>query len=510
MKKRTIEIMDTTLRDGEQTHNVAFTPQEKLHISKILLEKLNVDRVEIASARTSQGEAEGVKKVISWAKKSFIRRNILDHIEILGFVDGKKSVNWIKNCGAKVINLLIKGSLNHLKNQLKKTSKEHFSDIKKTLCYAYSEKLSANVYLEDWSNGYQKSKDYVIETIRFLIGLGVKRIMLPDTLGILYPRQVFDYIQEIKEMFPKQHIDFHPHNDYGLGTANVLEAVRAGVNGVHTTVNCLGERTGNASLAQVSTGIHDHLKLKTNIQENQLFHVSRIIETFSGKRLSANEPIVGEDVFTQTAGIHADGDQKGGLYHNSLAPSRFGRKRSYALGKLAGRASLEQNLKELGIEMNEENLKKVLKRVVELGDQKKIVTAQDIPFIIADVLKLPEQRKLEINNVVITSGKEISPICSIVIKYKDKETNISASGDGGYDAFMNAVVNWSKKMNISLPELVDYEVRIPPGGKTSALVECKIIWKKKSNSELFTTRGVDSDQVMASVYATEKMLNLVL
>ena len=510
MKKRIVEIMDTTLRDGEQTHNVAFTPQEKLHISKILLEKLNVDRIEVASARTSRGEGKGVRKIISWAKESSFRKNLLDFIEILGFVDEKKSVDWIKDCEAKVINLLIKGSLNHLENQLKKTPRQHYSDIKKTIQYAYSQKLSVNVYLEDWSNGYQESKEYVLETLQLLQTLGVNRVMLPDTLGILYPGQVFEYIQALKQNFPKQHIDFHPHNDYGLGTANVLEAVRAGVNGVHTTINCLGERTGNASLAQVAAGIHDHLKQKTNIKESQLFYVSRMIETFSGKRLAANEPIVGEDVFTQTAGIHADGDKKGGLYHGSLAPARFGRRRSYALGKLAGKASLEQNLKELGIEMSEENLKKVLKKIVELGDQKKIVTVQDVPFIIADVLKLPEHRKVEINNIVITSGKKISPVCSMSIKYKDREANVSALGDGGYDAFMNAVSQWSREMRIHLPELIDYEVRIPPGGKTSALVECKIIWQKKNNSGLLTTRGVDSDQVMASVYATEKMLNLVL
>ena len=473
MKNRFVEIMDTTLRDGEQTNNVAFTPQEKLNIAKILIGKLNVDRIEIASARTSQGEKEGVRKIVYWAKKGSLRKNILNSIEILGFVDHTKSVDWIKNCGGKVINLLIKGSIQHLKNQLKKTPQQHYSDIQQTLQYAFKQKFLVNVYLEDWSNGYQNSKQYVTETIEFLNHLGVKRIMLPDTLGILYPKQAFDYIHEIKKNFPDQHIDFHPHNDYGLGTANVLEAIRAGANGIHTTINCLGERTGNASLAQVTAGIHDHLKLKTNIQEKQLFHVSRMIETFSGKRLSANEPIVGEDVFTQTAGIHADGDKKGGLYQSVLAPSRFGRERLYALGKLAGKASLEQNLKHLGIEMSEENLKKVLKRIVQLGDQKKIVTVHDIPFIIADVLKLPEQKKLEIYNLVVTSGKDISPVCSMTIKYQKQDVNLFASGDGGYDAFMNAISEWSKKMKIVLPELIDYEVRIPPGGKTSALVECK-------------------------------------
>ena len=505
---RKIEIMDTTLRDGEQTHNVSFSPSEKLHISKILLEKLKVDRIEVASAKTSLGEQQSLKNITDWAQKSTLK-SALHKIEVLGFVDQYKSVDWIKKGGGCVLNLLIKGSLNHLKNQLGKTPHEHYHEIKEVIQYAHSHNFTVNVYLEDFSNGYKNSKEYVLQTIQFLQSLKVSRIMLPDTLGILYPKNVYECIHQITSEFSQQHFDFHPHNDYGLGTANVLEAVRAGVNGVHTTINCLGERTGNASLAQVTAGIRDHLLCATGIQESQLYSTSRIIETFSGKRLAANEPIVGEDVFTQTAGIHADGDKKGGLYKSALAPSRFGRKHSYALGKLAGKASLEHNLTELGIEMSETNVKKVLKRIVELGDQKKIVTAEDLPFIIADVLELSDNSKIQIHNLVITSGKNLVPICSMVIHYEAKDYQTTGSGDGGYDAFMNALKKWSIQVQKDIPELIDYEVRIPPGGKTSALVECRITWKK-NNKQVIITRGVDSDQILAAVYATEKMLNIIL
>ncbi len=505
---RKIEIMDTTLRDGEQTHNVSFSPSEKLHISKILLEKLRVDRIEVASARTSLGEQQSLKNITEWAKKSTLE-SALQKIEVLGFVDQNRSVDWIKEGGGYVLNLLIKGSLNHLSNQLGKAPSEHYHEIEEVIQYAHSHNFIINTYLEDFSNGYRDSKEYVFQTIHFLHSLNVSRIMLPDTLGVFYPKNVYECIHQIKSKFPQQHFDFHPHNDYGLGTANVLEAVRAGVDGVHTTINCLGERTGNASLAQVTAGIRDHLFFETGIQESQLYSTSRIIETFSGKRLSANEPIVGADVFTQTAGIHADGDKKGDLYKSILAPSRFGRKHSYALGKLAGKASLENNLKELGIEMNEGNLKKVLERIVELGDQKKIVTAEDLPFIIADVLKLPDNSKIQIHNLVITSGKNLSPVCSMVIHYEKKDYQTTGNGDGGYDAFMNALKEWSVQVKKEIPELIDYEVRIPPGGKTSALVECQITWKK-NNEKVIITRGVDSDQVLAAVYATEKMLNVIL
>ena len=219
--KNHIEIMDTTLRDGEQTHNVSFTAQEKLHISRLLIEKLNLNRIEVASARTSKGEQKSLANIIEWVAESNIK-NALERIEVLGFIDEKKSVNWIHESGGKVLNLLIKGSLNHLKNQLGKEPNEHYDDIQQVLEYADSLNILVNVYLEDWSNGYKNSRDYVMKTISFLTSQNVKRIMLPDTLGILYPKDVFNYISEIKEEFSDQHFDFHPHNDYGLGTANVL------------------------------------------------------------------------------------------------------------------------------------------------------------------------------------------------------------------------------------------------------------------------------------------------
>lgn len=506
-KKKFIELMDTTLRDGEQTHNVSFTPAEKLHIARILLEKVRVSRIEIASARVSQGELEAVKNITDWARST--DKSYIDRIEVLGFVDGGKSVEWISEAGGGNLNLLTKGSLKHLQGQLNKTPAQHFKEISKVVDKAGAAGVGVNVYLEDWSNGYRDSRDYVYEMIEFLNTTAVKRIMLPDTLGVLYPGEVHSALADLSEKFPETHFDFHPHNDYGLGTINVLEAIRGGAKGVHVTVNCLGERTGNASLAEVVANIHDHLKLKTEINEKSLFMLSRVVETFSGKRLAANAPIVGEDVFTQTAGIHADGDKKGGLYENPLLPRRFGRKRSYALGKLAGRASLEQNLKDLGIELSEENRNRVLKRIIELGDQKKTVTPEDIPFIVADVLKIPEEHHFKINDLVITTGKNLMPVCSIWLEYAGKEYRTTGSGDGGFDAFMNALKLWTEKLRLQMPSLLDYEVRIPPGGRTSALVECKITWDTGADESL-TTRGVHSDQTLAAVQATQKMLNSVL
>ena len=330
MKKRTIEIMDTTLRDGEQTSGMSFSVSEKLTISKLLIEELKIDRIEVASARVSKGEFQAVKNITSWGKSN----GYLNRIEILTFLDNGISLDWLLKSGAKVQNLLTKGSLNHLTHQIKKTPKEHFKEINESIHLADKEGITTNVYLEDWSNGMRNSKEYVYDYLDFLTEQPIKRILLPDTLGVLSPNETFIFLSEIIKKYPKTHFDFHAHNDYDLSVSNVIESLKAGCHGLHLTVNGMGERAGNAPMASVAAVIRDFVpNIKINLKEESLYKVSKLVSTFTGFRIPANKPIVGENVFTQTAGVHADGDSKKNLYHNDLLPERFGRKRKYALGK---------------------------------------------------------------------------------------------------------------------------------------------------------------------------------
>ncbi|NBA86412.1 2-isopropylmalate synthase [Emticicia sp. CRIBPO] len=505
MTIRNIEIMDTTLRDGEQTSGVSFSASEKLTIAQLLLQEVKVDRIEVASARVSEGEFQAVEKITAWAAEN----GYLDKVEVLTFVDGLSSVDWMIKTGAKVMNLLTKGSINHLTHQLRKTPAEHFEDIRKVIELAVSKDILVNVYLEDWSNGMRNSKEYVFQILEFLSTQPVKRIMLPDTLGVLTPSESYLFVKEIVDKYPDHHFDFHAHNDYDLSIANVMEALRAGAHGLHLTVNGMGERAGNAPLASTIAVINDfHPEIITSVNEHSLYTVSKIVETFSGLRIPGNKPIVGENVFTQTAGIHADGDKKNNLYFSKLMPERFARLRSYALGKTSGKANIENNLRDLGITLSDEDLKKVTQRIIELGDRKEAVTQDDLPYIISDVLDSSRiQENVKIINYVLTHSKNLKPSATLQISFGDEVFEESAQGDGQYDAFMNALKKIYVKKKIELPMLTDYAVRIPPGGKTDALCETIITWKIK-NKDL-KTRGLDSDQTVSAIIATQKMLNLI-
>lgn len=497
--------MDTTLRDGEQTSGVSFAAHEKLNIAQVLLNDLGVNRVEIASARVSDGEFEAVKRVAAWAE----RTGNLHKLEVLGFVDGDASLNWIESAGCRVVNLLCKGSYKHVTEQLRKLPEQHIADIRSVVSLATEKGIEVNVYLEDWSNGIKNSPDYVFQLIDALKDLPIRRFMLPDTLGILNPGNTYEFCKQMLDRYPGLHFDFHAHNDYDLAVANVYSAVRAGVHGVHTTINGLGERAGNAPLSSVIAVIKDHLNGQTSVREEKINAASRLVETYSGIHIAPNRPIIGEYVFTQCAGVHADGDSKNNLYCNDLIPERFGRVREYALGKTSGKANIRMNLESLGIDVDDESMRKITERIIELGDKKEMVTTEDLPYIISDVLHhdtMTDQR-IRILNYSLSLAQGLRPVATIKIEIDGEAYQESACGDGQYDAFVRALRKIYSDLGRPFPMLTNYSVSIPPGGRTDAFVQTIISWNYAGVD--FKTRGLDADQTEAAIKATLKMLNKI-
>lgn len=500
-----IELLDTTLRDGEQTSGVSFVPHEKLMIARLLLEELKVDRIEVASARVSEGEFNAVKMICDWAA----RRNLLQKVEVLGFVDGRASLDWIQEAGCRVVNLLCKGSLKHCVEQLKKEPEQHIEDILEVVRFADEMDIEVNIYLEDWSNGMRNSPDYVFQMMEVLKETSIKRFMLPDTLGILNPLEVVDFMRKMIKRYPDKHFDFHAHNDYDLAVSNALAAVLSGVKGIHTTINGLGERAGNAPLSSVQAILKDQFNAITNIDESRLNDVSRVVESYSGIMIPANKPIVGENVFTQVAGVHADGDNKNNLYCNDLLPERFGRVREYALGKTSGKANIRKNLEELGLELDEESMRRVTEHIIELGDKKELVTKEDLPYIVSDVLKQAGiGNKVKLKSYFVTLAHGLRPMATLSIEIDGKLYEESSSGDGQYDAFVRALRKIYKvTLGRKFPMLINYAVTIPPGGRTDAFVQTVITWSYED--KVFRTRGLDADQTEAAIKATIKMLNII-
>ncbi len=505
METSFVEILDSTLRDGEQTNGVSFLPHEKLMIARMLLHDLNVDRIEAGSARVSDGEKDAISMICRYAQQ--IDR--LERVEVLGFVDGHQSIDWIADCGCRVVNLLAKGSLKHCRQQLGKSPDEHIADIRRSVAYAKERGMAVNLYLEDWSNGMKDSPQYVYQLMDALVDSGIRRFMLPDTLGIMNPLQVIDYMRKMVKRYPDTHFDFHAHNDYDLAVSNSLAAVYSGAQGLHVTVNGLGERCGNAPLSSVQVILKDQFRARTSIVEDKLNAISRMVESYSGIAVAPNQPIIGDNVFTQVAGVHADGDKKDRLYQNDLVPERFGRRREYALGKTSGRANIAKNLEELGLELTPEQQRRVTERITELGDKKEIVTQEDLPYIVSDVLKhdTPDD-KVKLVSYVVSTAYGLKPGANIKVEINGQQYEAAGTGDGQYDAFVKALrYIYRKYLDRTFPTLANYAVTIPPGGRTDALVQTVITWD--DNGRLLRTRGLDADQTEAAIKATFKMLNII-
>lgn len=492
-----IEVMDTTLRDGEQTPGVNYTPEEKLVIAEALL-RSGVDAVEVASVGISKGEAEAVRRIMEWADT----HGAAQQIEILGFVDNTRSVDWIVANGGHVLNLLTKGSEHHCRVQIKKTVEGHLQDIEKTVHYAVGKGLSVNVYLEDWSQGIQNSEPYVMTLTKGLSSLPIERIMLCDTLGVLTPEQAGSYVRCMTERFDLR-FDFHGHNDYGLAVSNSIAAIRSGATRVHVTTNGLGERAGNTTLATLVIAARDLYGFQSNVKEVSLAMLSDLVAGISGVDYAANSPVIGYMSSIQGCGVHADGDNKGGLYQNRLDPARFGRKRTYDLGKTAGMASIEQNCKQLGIEITPEQQRSLLAKVKELGDQKVTVTQADIILLLQEIINTKESAEtgVRLTDYQFTLRKGAQPEATIHLCVGNQQLTASGVGDGQFDAFMNAL----RSIRPDIPELVNYHIGISRKGTSGALTEVTISWSKNGN--LFTTRAVNPDQLVAAMNATIRMLN---
>lgn len=497
--------MDSTLRDGEQTNGVSFLPHEKLMIARYLLAEVGVDRIEVASARVSEGEKGAVGMICKYAKE----HDMLDRVEVLGFVDGNKSVDWIDECGCRTINVLAKGSLRHCTYQLKKTPEQHISDVREVIDYAHSKGMNVNLYLEDWSQGMRDSREYVWQMIDGLSDKSILRFLLPDTLGILNPDNTYAYVKAMTDRYPGVKFEFHAHNDYDMAVGNSFMAVEAGASGLHVTVNGLGERCGNAPLSSIHVMLKDQMQVADHIDETTLMEISNIVAGYSGIGYSQNTPVIGENVFTQVAGVHADGDNKAHLYSNALVPERFGRHREFALGKNSGKANIIRNLADLGLELTKEQTQAVTRRITELGDRKQLVTQDDLPYIVSDVLKhsSPKQR-VKLVSYMVSTSYGLKPIASLKIQINGKEYEADSTGDGQYDAFVKALRKvYKEKLDRTFPLLQNYAVTIPPGGRTDALVQTVITWN--DGEKQWRTRGLDADQTEAAIQATIKMLNMI-
>ncbi|RLI93259.1 MAG: 2-isopropylmalate synthase [Candidatus Altiarchaeales archaeon] len=485
-----IKILDTTLRDGEQTPGVSFTPDEKLRIAKAL-DDLGVDVIEAGSAITSEGEREGIKMIADEG----LRAEISSYARILrGDIDAAIS------CDVNSIFLVAPTSDLHIKYKLGITRDELVKKTLNAIQYCKDHGLVVDLCTEDGSRTDVRFLSKILESAT---QYGVDRFTIADTVGIMLPERIHEMFSKLARE-SKVPLGVHCHDDLGLATANTIAAVRAGASIVDVTVNGLGERAGNASLEEVVMALKLGYNYDMGIKTEKITSVSDLVEKSCGIPVAPNKAIVGDNAFTHEAGIHVDGILKKPETYEAIKPESVGARRRFVLGKHVGTKAILKMLSDLKISVSDEQLRDILNQVKYMGDKGKKVTNVDLEAIAHSVLGIEVEKAIEVKELVAVAGNKFTPTASVKIKINGREITESATGTGPVDAAMNAIRRATKEVPF---ELVEYHVDSISGG-TDAVVEVMV--KLRSRDRIITARGAGSDIVLASVDALVNGINLIM
>jgi 2-isopropylmalate synthase len=336
---------------------------------------------------------------------------------------------------------------------------------------------------------------------------GMDSLNVPDTVGCMIPKTTYELFKELKT-FIKVPISTHCHNDFGLAVANSLAAVEAGADQVHTAVNGLGERAGNAALEEVVTTLHVVYGYKTNINTRLLYSTSRMVSSLTGVSVQVNKAIVGENAFAHESGIHTRGVTEQPLTFEPISPELVGRTRKLVAGKLAGTRGIQAELNEIGIHPTEDQLKQIVQRVKELGDKGKMVTDADLIALTSAVMGevLGEEKIVDLCDMAVVTGIKVIPTASVRLTLDGKEYVAAETGVGPVDAVLKAIQKLTS--NLEKIRLSEYRLEAITGG-SNAVAEV-IIKVEDEKGNIVSARAAHEDIVMASVEAMINGINKCL
>ncbi|ADC47264.1 citramalate synthase CimA [Methanobrevibacter ruminantium M1] len=492
-----IEVLDTTLRDGEQTPGISLNTIKKLRIAT-KLDEIGVNSIEAGSAITSEGEREAIKAITSQGLNA----------EIVSFSRTLiKDVDYCLECDVDAVNIVVPTSDLHLQYKLKKTQDEMLEDAVKVTEYAKDHGVKVELAAEDST---RTDIQYLRKIFKATIDAGADRICPCDTLGILTPLKSFNFYKQFTDLGVP--VSAHCHNDFGLAVANTLSAIDGGASRFHATINGLGERAGNAALEEVVVSLYtlykdesNERKYETDIKIDQIYSTSKLVSRLSNAYLAPNKPIVGENAFAHESGIHADGVIKNSATYEPIMPELVGHRRKFVIGKHVGTKGLNNRLEELGLEVNKKQLNDIFYKVKDLGDKGKTVTDTDLEAIAEHVLNIEQEKKINLDELTIVSGNKIRPTASIKLNIENEEVIEADVGIGPVDAAINAVNKGIK--SFADIQLEEYHVDAVTGG-TDALIE--VIIKLSSGDKIISARATEPDIINASVEAYIDGVNRLL
>ena len=502
MDPNRVIIFDTTLRDGEQSPGATLNLAEKLEIAR-QLSRLGVDVIEAGFAIASPGDFDAVSRIAQEVGQldngptiaSLARCNKKDIDAAWG------AVQWSKR---QRIHTFLATSDIHLQYKLKISRNDCIEQIGEYVQYARS--LCGDVEFSPEDAG-RSDPEFLWQVLNVAVQAGATTLNIPDTVGYVTPNEYFDMIDGILKNVPGIHekgvvISTHCHNDLGLATANTLAGLRAGARQVEVTINGIGERAGNTALEEVVMALHTrkpfYAPIYTSIDTTQLVRTSKMVSSMTSMAVQPNKAIVGVNAFAHEAGIHQDGMLKNPLTYEIMRPESVGwNNTNLVLGKHSGRAALADRLKQMGYDLNRQELDKIFDKFKALCDKKKVVSDPDLEALLTDQFETLETDAWKLEECHVTTGTGNTPVASVTLSDEQGEKHQDAALGNGP---VNAVCNCINRLTGVDAKLVEFHVHaVTEGIDAIANVTIRIEMTNTSGKRaIFSGRSADTDTLVSS------------
>jgi len=500
MSRGKLIIFDTTMRDGEQSPGASMTKDEKLRIARAL-ERMRVDVIEAGFPASSNGDFEAVRAIANVVKDSTVaglcRANDRDI---------QRGIDALKGAKSWRVHTFIATSALHMEKKLRMTPEQVFEQAKLSVRYAKNACPDVEFSPED---GSRSDPDFLCRVLEAVIKEGATTINIPDTVGYAVPEQFGEMIRSLRERVPnsdKAVWSVHCHNDLGMAVANSLAAVMiGGARQIECTINGLGERAGNTSLEEVVMALRtrkDFFDLETRIDATQIVPTSRLVSQITGFVVQPNKAVVGANAFAHASGIHQDGVLKARQTYEIMTAEDVGwSTNKIVLGKLSGRTAFRQRMKELGIELdNEDAYNKAFQRFKDLADKKAEIFDEDLLALVAQEAGISKDEHWRLVTMSQASGMGEKPHAKIVMAEAGNEKRSEAQGDGPVDATFKAIESLAK----SGAELLLYSVNAVTQGTES---QGEVTVRLSKGGRIVNGVGADTDIIVASAKAYISALN---
>ena len=493
-------IFDTTMRDGEQSPGASMTREEKLRIAR-QLERMRVDVIEAGFPASSNGDFEAVRAIANVVRDSTVAGLCRANDK-----DIQRGIDALKGAKSWRIHTFIATSALHMEKKLRMTPEQVLEQARLAVRYAKNACPDVEFSPEDAS---RSDPDFLCRVLEAVIREGATTINIPDTVGYAVPEQFGDLILKLRGKVPnsdKAIWSVHCHNDLGMAVANSLAAVRiGGARQIECTINGLGERAGNTSLEEVVMAVRtrkDFFNLETAIDATQIVPASRLVSQITGFVVQPNKAVVGANAFAHASGIHQDGVIKARETYEIMTAEDVGwSANKIVLGKLSGRTAFKQRMKELGIELdNEDAYNKAFQRFKDLADKKADIFDEDLRALVAQEAGSSGEEYWGLVGMSQGSGTNEQPHASVVLKQNGAEVRAESKGDGPVDATFKAIESVAR----SGAELLLFSVNAVTQGTES---QGEVTVRLARGGRIVNGVGADTDIVVASAKAYISALN---